>query len=343
MKKARDDLSQQTYTARQIAAVGAKINPDTPNRTALDALSLSDFTVEMLLNLHEPSRSFDLKALQQIKNDALYAHYIERQERDVAALAKDEGVIVPADLDYSEIGGLSNELQQKLKMARPYSLAHAAKVDGMTPAALLVISAHLKLDVSRETFERLKLYEQLIIKWNKTINLVSKSTLDQIWDRHIVDSAQLLSIHIDNTENWLDIGSGGGLPGIVIAAILVETSPNTHLTLVESDQRKCAFLRTASRELGLKTTVKAERIEQAKEANADVLTARALKPLDELFLFSERHLKPTGVALFAKGKSAKDEITFARQNWNFDVVAHPSITDNEASILEVRNITRVSV
>ena len=144
IKKARALLDETKLTARQIAAAGAKVNPDTPNRTGYEALSLNDFTFDMLGTIVPEVLNIDPTIKTQVKYDALYAHYVERQARDVAALARDEQMKVPADLDYAKVGGLSHELQKKLSTARPLTLAHAGKVDGMTPAALLVISAYLR-------------------------------------------------------------------------------------------------------------------------------------------------------------------------------------------------------
>lgn len=150
LSAAREVFDNVILTARQIAAVGAKINPDTPNRTAYDSLSLNDFSIDMLDELVPTGRHIDAKLKKQIKTDALYAHYILRQERDVAALERDEKIRIPTDLDYALVGGLSFELQRKLEVARPATLAHAAKVDGITPAALLVISSFLRRDQQKK-------------------------------------------------------------------------------------------------------------------------------------------------------------------------------------------------
>ena len=119
------------------------------------------------------------------------------------------------------------------------------------------------INVSRETMDRLESFAALAKKWNPSINLVARSTLADLWDRHIVDSAQVYRFAPQNAVHWVDIGSGGGFPGIVVAAMAKELSPNTKFTLIESDQRKSTFLRTAARELDLKLTVLADRIEHA--------------------------------------------------------------------------------
>ena len=196
------------------------------------------------------------------------------------------------------------------------------------------------INVSRETMDRLEFFAALAKKWNPSINLVARSTLADLWDRHIVDSAQVYRFAPQNAVHWVDIGSGGGFPGIVVAAMAKELSPNTKFTLIESDQRKSTFLRTAARELDLKLTVLADRIEHAPPQSADVLSARALSSLDALFPMILRHLGPNAVSILPKGKTFADEITQAKQHWDFDIVAHTSMTEPDARILVVKDITR---
>lgn len=190
--------------------------------------------------------------------------------------------------------------------------------------------------------EALETFAALLSKWNRSINLVARSTIPDIWSRHIVDSAQLLTWDIPENPTWIDVGSGGGLPGIVVATILKETHPLAQVTLVESDQRKSAFLRTAARTLGLSTNILASRAEAIPSAEATILSARALMSLDGLLELGQRHLVPDGRLLLLKGRSYEDEIKTAMQDWHFDVVARPSITDNEAKMLQIRNIKRAN-
>ncbi len=141
---ARATLSAMMVSARDIAGTGAKLNVDGPKRTALDALTLTDFGFDELRDIAPETPVLPEKIAEQIKNDALYANYIRRQEKDISAMAKDEATIIPQDTDFAAIGGLSNELVQKLAAARPESMAQARRIDGMTPAALLVIAGYLK-------------------------------------------------------------------------------------------------------------------------------------------------------------------------------------------------------
>ncbi|MBT3710487.1 MAG: 16S rRNA (guanine(527)-N(7))-methyltransferase RsmG, partial [Gammaproteobacteria bacterium] len=146
------------------------------------------------------------------------------------------------------------------------------------------------VNVSRETIEALEHFAALIEKWTVKINLISKASLADLWDRHILDSAQLLKICPRNIQNWLDLGSGGGLPGVVVAILAKELIPKLTMTLVESDKRKSVFLRTAIRELELNAKVLNARIEKTAPLQADVISARALAELDVLLALAEPHL-----------------------------------------------------
>ncbi|OIQ37910.1 MAG: 16S rRNA (guanine(527)-N(7))-methyltransferase RsmG [Roseobacter sp. MedPE-SW] len=197
-----------------------------------------------------------------------------------------------------------------------------------------------RLDVSRETIDRLEKFEEVLLKWNPRINLVSKNSLDDLWNRHIVDSIQVFTCVEDPGSSWVDIGSGGGFPGIVVAIMAAEHAPKTKVTLIESDQRKSAFLRTAARECGVAINVLNQRIEQADPQNADVLSARAVADLDALLDFSEQHLAESGVAVFPKGASWKKEVDKAAQRWRFDVEPITSLTETEAVILKIKGVAR---
>tara|TARA_B110000977_G_scaffold80851_1_gene108176 strand:+ start:135 stop:746 length:612 start_codon:yes stop_codon:yes gene_type:complete len=195
-------------------------------------------------------------------------------------------------------------------------------------------------NVSRETIERLREFEQLALKWTKKINLVSAGDASQIWERHIVDSVQIYDL-APSEGDWLDIGSGGGFPGIVAAIIAKERMPDRSFTLVDSDQRKCAFLRTANRELGLNVKVLAERVEKMLPAGAQVLSARALDDLNSLLDHADRHLSKAGVSLFPKGSQWEREDEEARKHWSYNLEVIKSETNPEATILKIKELKRV--
>lgn len=195
-------------------------------------------------------------------------------------------------------------------------------------------------DVSRETFSKLQAYEALVRKWTPAINLISKNTVPDLWNRHIADSAQIFAACPKDATTWVDIGSGGGFPGIVVAILAQEFRPDLRVTLVESDLRKATFLRQSGRELGLGITVAAERAENLPPQRADVVSARALAPLVDLLPLACLHMRPEGVAIFPKGARAAVELEDARKLWAFEVDSRPSLSDSDATILVIRNIHR---
>lgn len=192
-------------------------------------------------------------------------------------------------------------------------------------------------EVPRETLERLTIFVRLVEKWQKAQNLIATSTLPDIWRRHVADSAQLVALRPE-ARRWLDLGSGGGFPGIVIAILLVGKD-GAAVDLVESDKRKCAFLRTAIRETGAPAIVREGRIEAVVVPGAfaaDVVTARAAAPLATLLAWSAPVLSSGGRGLFPKGRDFRREVAEAASAWDFDLVEYPSRID-EGAILEIAN------
>lgn len=197
--------------------------------------------------------------------------------------------------------------------------------------------------VSRETAERLALYVALLRQWNPTKNLVSASTLDSVWERHIVDCLQLAAI--SPARHWVDMGSGGGLPGLIIASVLAERGGTVHC--IESKLGKAAFLREAARQMQVPATIHAERIEAVmqgwpEERAVDVVTARALAPLGQLLTLSKSLLKKGAVGIFPKGQDAAKELTGAAQYWNFNHTLRPSVTDSAARIVLISDLAERS-
>ena len=195
--------------------------------------------------------------------------------------------------------------------------------------------------VSRETREKLGLYQELLVKWSKKINLVSAISLGDASSRHFEDSLQLLELVRGTPRTWVDLGSGGGFPGLVVAILAQEKLPDLKVTLVESDQRKCAFLRTVSRETSCPVEVLPGRIEAIPALDGDILSARALADLPTLLRYAQRHMKSGGTALFPKGRSWQSELKEAEKAWSFDWQRHKSRTNPEAVILEIGAISRV--
>lgn len=194
-----------------------------------------------------------------------------------------------------------------------------------------------ELSVSRETREMLVDFSQELPRWSKSINLIAPSTATNIWRRHILDSAQILLAAPRDLASWCDLGSGGGLPGLVVAIILT-TRPGTQITLIESDRRKAAFLKLMAVRYGLQAEVRQERIEESAPVSSQIVSARALAPLQNLLPLVVRHLHPTGMALLLKGKEADSEVELARRKWHFDVEQHASLLESQGRILAIRNI-----
>ncbi len=202
--------------------------------------------------------------------------------------------------------------------------------------------------VSRETMTRLEIYAALLQQWQKAINIVASASVGDAWHRHFADSAQLLDLAPSGPLNWIDLGSGGGFPGLVIGCMLAER-PHSRLTLIESDAKKSAFLREVVRQTGLAQHVAVDivtdRIENSanttRVGNVDVISARALAPLDRLFTWCEPYFSAGTYALLPKGRDVQSEIDAARRGWRFDMDVTASLTSDAGGILKVRALSRI--
>lgn len=192
------------------------------------------------------------------------------------------------------------------------------------------------VQASDEQMARLQRYVDLLVKWQAKINLVGPDTLSDVWSRHMLDSAQLMPL-IPRGAKVVDLGSGAGFPGLVLAIM----RPDLDVHLVESDQRKCAFLREVNRETQAGVTVHNARIEALEPLKADVVTSRALASLDKLIGFASIHGLSTRKCLFPKGKRWAEELTQAEISWKMQATPHPSRTEPAGRILELLNIERV--
>lgn len=189
--------------------------------------------------------------------------------------------------------------------------------------------------VSRETFDRLVEFEQVFQKWNRSINLAAPSTLDDVWGRHILDSAQLARIE-PAARRWVDLGSGGGFPGLVMAFLLAERA-GANIDLVESNRKKASFLQAVVGQFNLPARVVARRIDHSYliVSAPEIVTARALASLPDLLDLSAPWLTRGARALFHKGRDYRAEVAESTQRWSFDLVEHASVTDAQGVILEL--------
>ena len=197
-----------------------------------------------------------------------------------------------------------------------------------------------KFNVSRETLNSFCEYESLLSKWNKKINLVSKTTLVDIWDRHFLDSGQIIN-HVDASgKMWVDVGAGAGFPGLVVALLLRDRKIDCDLTLIEKNTKKVFFLNEAIRNLNLKVKVVNNSIGCIEPLNADILTARAFSEFKDLIQIAHRHRKEKGICLFLKGENYRFELDKTLNYWFFDYDVVESLSNPSGKIIRVKKILK---
>jgi 16S rRNA (guanine527-N7)-methyltransferase len=189
--------------------------------------------------------------------------------------------------------------------------------------------------VSRETLTRLEAYASLLVSWSSRLNLIGRSTLGDLWRRHMLDSAQLLPLIPPGARSLVDLGSGAGFPGLALAILGV-----AGVELVEADNRKAAFLREAARVSAAPVTIRGCRIEAVPPRPVDVLAARGCAPLDRLLALGERFIGPRTTCLFLKGTRVEEELTAAGKAWTMTVERHPSRADPGGSVLKLQQVIR---
>lgn len=194
--------------------------------------------------------------------------------------------------------------------------------------------------VSRETLARLKAFVALLTEWTARHNLVSRNSLGDVWHRHVWDSAQLAPLVPATASSLVDLGSGAGFPGLVLA-ILLRDRPDFRTVLYESTGKKCDFLIAAAERAGIAADIRRARIEEASTEIFDVVTARACAPLPKLLGYAQPLQGPSTTNLFLKGQNIEAELTEVRKMWTMKLVRHPSQTDPSGTILEIRELVRV--
>jgi 16S rRNA (guanine527-N7)-methyltransferase len=197
-----------------------------------------------------------------------------------------------------------------------------------------------KTHVSRETLTRLELYAGLLQRWQKSINLVSDGSIEDLWRRHFLDSAQLAPLIPAKTRRMADLGSGAGFPGLVLAIMAVGID-RVEVHLIESDGRKCAFLQEVIRATGAPALVRQARIEAIAGERFELLTARGLAPLDRLLAYAEPLLAPGGLCLFLKGRRLDEELTITRDKWKMGLDRFPSSAEAGGEIVRIGEIALV--
>ncbi len=293
--------------------------------------------------------------LKEVEEDCRYAPYLERQEAEIRDIAMNERIALADTLDYRSIPGLSNEMVERLDTARPETLAAAGEGSGYhTCSAGGDIGScetrpcsvqhrgmneaeaqdwlRSNFDVSRETQEQLLAFVAFLKREAESQNLIAASTLEHIWSRHVVDSAQLLNLVSERTagRTWIDLGSGAGFPGIIIALL-----SDFDVTLVESRARRIDYLERAVQmlDLGKRVRVAGVALERMETAPYSVISARAFAPLPRLFDLAARFSTDKTLWLLPKGRNAAKEWEEVKLNWTGEFRIEPSVTDAEAGIL----------
>lgn len=201
----------------------------------------------------------------------------------------------------------------------------------MTPDEFDFIHKHF--NVSRETYERLKIYQELLVKWQAKINLVGPDTIHDVWQRHFIDSLQLLPLIQDKSFRAVDMGSGAGFPGMVMAI-----AGMSDLHLIESDTKKTIFLKEVARVTATHIHIHNKRIEGVDINNVQLVFSRACASLSQLFSYSQKYVSRETICIFHKGKNYQKELLDSGDEWLFDYSVHPSITDVQGGILQVKNL-----
>ncbi len=196
-------------------------------------------------------------------------------------------------------------------------------------------------NVSRETIAKLKDYEAFVKEWNNKFNLVSKSSIAELWNRHIIDSLQVIQFVQTTDRTLYDLGSGAGFPAMVLAVAAEQLFPNLNITLIESIGKKALFLKTAKEQLKLQNVnVLNYRIENLKSAPVDIISSRALADLSKLLEYAKPFCKKETKLIFPKGEKWKEELDTAKEEWSFDCKVVQSITNVSGHILNISNVRR---
>ncbi len=330
LNEARNQLMESKITTSQLAKAGYKITQDGTIKSAYELIARKDFPKEIFSDIN----NIENNLLSILTIESTYLNYLKRQQADIDLYNKEDNIKIPATLDYFKISSLSHEVKELLSKNRPATIAIARNIQGVTPAALTAIIIYLKhkeVNVSRET--KFAEYEKLLKKWNDKINLIGKSSIEDFNDRHLKDSLQLKKFINDN-EKVIDIGSGGGLPGIILSISGVK-----EVTLIESDSSKCSFLNSAKVISDNKINVLNYRVEDLDDLSCDIITCRAFARIDKIFSLTGQI--QTKKYIFLKGKSYLDELDEAKKNWTFKYDIHDSTTHDDGKVLICYNVKKL--
>jgi 16S rRNA (guanine(527)-N(7))-methyltransferase RsmG len=326
-------LNSLKISTSDISKKGHTISQDGSIKTAFNLLGMQNFGVNITKDIFPVVDTIPDQVLSFLEIESKYSSYLKRQSSDIKLFKQEESVLIPEGIDYSKIESLSLETVEKLSYHKPGTIGAARRIPGITTTALTTIIIYIKtkykqLDVSREVEIKLKEFQSLLIKWNKKINLVSGSTLSDLWNRHIMDSMQLLKYIKNYNLKVIDVGSGAGFPGIVLSIAGV-----SDVTLIESDSNKAAFLFQASK----KVRIINDRVEKCQALECDILVARGFAELEKIFEYT-KHIKVRQKYLLLKGEGYLKEIEAAKKQWLFNYNLHDSITHSKSKIIEITDL-----
>jgi 16S rRNA (guanine527-N7)-methyltransferase len=359
LERGRSALRSVNVSPSEAATHGLPVSQDGQRRDGFQLLAFPDIGIDDLRSLCPGLDDVSPDALEQLEIEALYATYVERQERDAQSLARDEAQAIPDTLDYDDLTGLSAELRGKLE---PHSSPHAGAgrpdrrndtcgagaypdVDPAGSTEIRVTEAEAKRriaeSVSRETLIRLEIYEQVLRKWQPKLNLVSNGTLDsELWTRHFLDSFQVF----EQRRNPATCGSTSGRAAVSPAwscAICAATRAKAARVSSwwKATRGNARFFGRSRGKQAFPSSSEHARIEALPPAGADIVSARALAPLPRLLEWAHRHMRPDGLCLLQKGANHALELETARADWQMDVDVQPSMTAPDSVILRIRNLS----
>jgi tRNA uridine 5-carboxymethylaminomethyl modification enzyme len=337
IESSKNLLNSLKISATAINKKGYVISQDGSIKTAFNLLGLQEFGTKATKNIFPIIETISAEILNFLEIESKYSSYLKRQADDIKLFKQEESELIPEDIDYSQIGSLSLETIEKLSNHKPSTIGMARRISGITTSALTTIVIYIKtkykkLDVSREVDSRLKEFQSLLVKWNKRINLVSNSTLGDMWNRHILDSLQLLN-YIKNYDcKVIDVGSGAGFPGIILSIAGIN-----NITLIESDSNKAAFLFQANKNVKIIN----DRVEKCLGLECDILVCRGFAELEKIFECT-KHILVRKKYLLLKGEECLNEIANAKKHWLFNYKLHDSITHNKGKVIEITDLNPIN-
>ena len=334
-----------------------KVKLDGKIRSVFDLLSFKNINFRMLETIWPELKKIEPSIKDQIEIESHYKFYLDRQNEEIKSFKKDENLIFPKNFDFNTVGSLSNEVVEKLNLIKPPSLGAASRISGVTPLSYyctfktcqkkiqktkgrINLNTLFEIDMFFTKKYHLKknqiaLYEKFInylIAWNKNMNLVGKSTLIDPFNSHILDCLQINNFILNKSSTILDLGTGAGLPGIILSICGFE-----NVSLVDSNLKKINFIGFIKKELNLPFYIINSRIEKLSNLKFDFIVSRALAKLNNLLFYSLPLSHRRTQLIFLKGRTLQDEILYAKKLWTFNYYIKESLSDKRGAIIIIDN------